>query len=373
MPATATDRRHFLLTLAASGMLLPTLGYAQAAGGRHYLSGRTDDDGRHFLAALDAGGELLFEQPLPGRGHSIAASPDRKRAIAFARRPGRFALVIDLGSGTPLRNVASTDGRHFYGHGVYSPDGRYLFTPENDFPAGRGVIGVRDARDGYRHIGEMDAHGIGPHDLRLLDDGRTLAVAVGGILTHPDMGRHKLNLPTMAPSLAYIDTRDGSLHDEVRLAPELHQLSIRHLDVGAGNLVAAAMQYQGPQGDLVPLVALHRPGGGLVPLEAPEAITRRMRNYCGSVVFDAGKTIVGVTSPRGNISTFWHAIDGRLISYVEVTDGCGIAATGRAGEFLISSGTGAVFTYDVPSGTRTRIDTGAASRGHWDNHMVPVG
>jgi hypothetical protein len=56
------------------------------------------------------------------------------------------------------------------------------------------VIGVRDASAGYRHIGELPSHGIGPHDLALLSDERTLVVANGGIRTHPDRRREELNL-----------------------------------------------------------------------------------------------------------------------------------------------------------------------------------
>ena len=54
----------------------------------------------------------------------------------------------------------------------------------------------------------------GPHEIRLLPQGDTLVVANGGIETHPDSGRSKLNLPTMRPNLAYI-TIDGALKDRV--------------------------------------------------------------------------------------------------------------------------------------------------------------
>src|SRR3546814_20493551 len=84
------------------------------------------------------------------------------------------------------RQLGAPDGRHFYGHAVFDRAERLLYTTENDYEAGRGVIGVWDADAGYARAGELDAHGIGPHDLALGPDGRSLVIANGGLLTHPD-------------------------------------------------------------------------------------------------------------------------------------------------------------------------------------------
>lgn len=202
-----------------------------------FLSARTTFDGAHGFAGFTPDGAAAFEVALPGRGHSSALRPNSLDVVAFARRPGTFLAVIDRRQGRVRQHIDAATGRHFYGHGVFSPDGRLLYTTENAFDQdGRGVIGVYDATDGYRRIGEIDSGEIGPHDLRLLADGRTLVVANGGILTHPDVGRAKLNLATMTPSLAYIDRKTGRLLEEVRLAPNMHQNSIRHLAVTVDDL-----------------------------------------------------------------------------------------------------------------------------------------
>ena len=60
---------------------------------------------------------------------------------------------------------------------------------------------MRDATDDYRQVGELPAHGVGPHEVVLMPDGKTLAVANGGIRTHPDRDRVPLNLDSMQPSL----------------------------------------------------------------------------------------------------------------------------------------------------------------------------
>ena len=287
----AIDRRA-ALGLLAGGLAAPLLprSLRAARAGPLWLSARARGDGGHSVSGFRRSGAPVFDLALPGRGHSFAVSPDGRAAVHFARRPGEFALAIDLARGTVLDRFAPPDNRRFQGHGAFGPDGRLLYASENDFAAARGAIGIYDAAEGYARLGELPSHGIGPHEIVLLPDGNTLAVANGGIATHPDMPRVKLNLPDMAPSLAYVDRRDGALLGKYRLDAALNRLGIRHLAVGRNGAVAVAMQYQGPRGDLVPLVALHR-NGDLQFLNAPEATLRAMRQYCGSVAFDAGGRI----------------------------------------------------------------------------------
>src|SRR3546814_15076240 len=99
------------------------------------------------------------------------------------------------------RQLGAPDGRHFYGHAVFDRAERLLYTTENDYEAGRGVIGVWDADAGYARAGELDAHGIGPHDLALGPDGRSLVIANGGLLTHPASGPPHLTPSTLDPTL----------------------------------------------------------------------------------------------------------------------------------------------------------------------------
>lgn len=374
MPSTEIDRRRLLGLLAGTAVVTPTLAYGRdtlpGQPSALYLSSRGDGRGGFFVSGFRTEGGGRFDLPLPGRGHAVAPRPGQAEAVVFARRPGSFALALDLRSGRLRHSIAAAPGRHFYGHGVFSADGRTLFTSENDYEAGTGVIGIRDAADGYRQIGEIPSHGIGPHDLRLLSDGRTLAVANGGVLTHPDSGRAKLNLPEMSPSLAYVEAASGRLLAEHRLPPALHRLSIRHLAVGPRDEVAIALQYEGPRSDLVPLVALHAGGGEIGLLTAPDRVLRRMRNYCGSAALDSGGEILGASCPRGGIVTFWQLRERRYLGAVELADGCGIAAAEASGAFLLTSGSGEVVLYRPAERSLEPIATGFGGRVQWDNHLT---
>ncbi len=368
----AIDRRTFLALLGATP-LLPNI--AWSATPQLYISAIANKSGSYALAGMTPAGTIVFNTPLPGRGHSAAVSPDGKTAILFARRPGTFAVAFNPADPTAQPVTFTTPpGRHFYGHGVFSRDGTRLYTPENDFENTRGVIGIYDVTNDYARIGEMPSHGVGPHDVHLSADGETLIVANGGIATHPDMPRLKLNLPTMSPSLAYVDRRTGTLRTELRLPAELHQLSIRHLAVSNAGTIAIAMQYQGTKTDQPPLVAIHRPGAAsLEMLDTPPDILRHMNNYCGSVALDASGTVLATTAPRGNLCALWTIADGtHFIGKVDMDDCCGIAATNDAGSFLLTSGKGSVAAIRVKG---TNIETSPlakASATAWDNHLIPA-
>ena len=271
----AIDRRRFLALGAALGLgHIPVAALAAEAeraaeaartGGARYLSARKRG-GRDETALLDESGRDLRVVPMPARGHSFAIDAAGGRAVVFGRQPGFFALGFGLdGAAGPVELDLPQD-RHFFGHGAFFDDGRLLAATENDFDGGRGVLGIYDASAGgaYRRVGEFDCGGIGPHEVLLLPDGKTLCVANGGILTHPDYGKLELNLDTMRPSLAYLDAASGKLLERVELDPALHRLSIRHLAVAADGAVWFGCQYMGPAGDRPALVGRHRRG------QAPE-------------------------------------------------------------------------------------------------------
>ena len=371
---TTHNRRTFLklsaVALACAAVSLVAAGNGPSCRGGRWASCRADEKGRYFLTAFDDGGKVLLDIPLPERGHGVTVHPNGRQCAVFARRPGTFMWVADLDSGEVVHRIESPPDRHFYGHGVFDPAGGFLYVTENDFETERGVIAVYDARGGYRRVGEFPSHGIGPHEVKLLGDGRTLVVANGGILTHPDLGRNKLNLGRMDPSLAYVDTADGRLLDAFRPPAKWHQLSIRHLDVTADDRVLVAMQFEGSADLRPPLVATHRGEEALRLLTAPPEVQDRMRNYCGSVCVDTGNAFFAVSSPRGNLVTLWSTEGGRYLDSIEMTDGCGVAAEKPAGRILVSSGKGSVRRFDLTGRGDASQDLPMELEARWDNHLT---
>ena len=129
------ERRNALLLLAGgtAGSLLPLFrAEATAPAAPLYLGARAAGGG-YRVTGFSADGAPLFDLPLPGRGHSFAVHPGGRCAVHFARRPGRFALVLDLARGAVVREMEAPADRHFYGHGVFSRDRPLLYATENDW------------------------------------------------------------------------------------------------------------------------------------------------------------------------------------------------------------------------------------------------
>ncbi|UWQ40408.1 DUF1513 domain-containing protein [Leisingera aquaemixtae] len=357
-----TTRRGFLAGLMAS--TLTSQASWAGAGSPAFLSAGKDAGGAFLLAGLSDTGGILFRHPLPGRGHAAAAHPVRPEAVAFARRPGRFADVIDCRSGAAIARLEPPAGHHFYGHGTFSPDGRRLFTTENDYENARGVIGVWDAAGGYRRITAFSSGGIGPHDMALRRDAPGMVVANGGIETHPDSGRAKLNLADMRPNLSYLSL-EGELQAQMELPQELRLNSIRHLAVRADGTVGFAMQWQGDPGEQLPAAGLHRPGTAPRLMAEDDVRVLNLNGYGGSAAFSADGSRIGVTSPRGGVLQIMDTVSGALLREIRMRDVCGLAPS--AGGFTASTGTGRLITVsDTGQTVLHRADLA------WDNHLIPL-
>ncbi|WP_299650761.1 DUF1513 domain-containing protein [uncultured Jannaschia sp.] len=350
------SRRHFLAAAAAASIPAPS--WAEA-GAPAFLAAAKRPDGSYALCGLTAAGEIAFRVSLPDRGHAAAAHPTRPVAVAIARRPGRFGLVLDCLTGAVTHRLEPPADRHFYGHGAYLDDGRILVTTENAFATGEGRLGLWDAHRGYRRIGDMPSGGIGSHEVIRLPGTETLAVANGGIRTHPGSDRDKLNLDTMRPNLSYV--RDGAVVETVELDPALRRASIRHIAARPDGLLAMALQWEGDPARIVPLLATHRQGEMPRTHAADEAAQAVLQGYAGSVAISGDGGEIAITGPRGGVAHVYAAEGTVPPRIVHRPDICGTAPAGAGLAF--TDGLGGVLH---PGGA-------ALHRVAWDNHLVAIG
>lgn len=365
------NRRHFLaggaacILAAAAGCSYRPGASASGNPGPALLSAFTDRDGRHHLLAVDNQGRERFRFTVPERCHGGCVRPGHHQAVVFARRPGRHFHVLDPRRGLLLQQVDAGADHHFYGHGVFSRDGRFLYTTANHYPSGDGLVRIYDAHRDYRLHQTLPAGGIGPHELRLHPDGETLVVALGGIRTHPDLDRIKLNLDTMAPALVLLNRHDG--RELGRWQPSHHQLSCRHLDVSPEGLVIAGYQYQGPAWHNPPLLArLDTRRREFRELALPDDQQVSLRHYIASVAVSPDRSLALVTAPRGGQALILDTGSGQLRQRLAIADVAG-ASAGPDGSFLVSSGAGGLFRIRPDSGD---VQTLSQQAGHWDNHLT---
>ncbi|TAX58227.1 DUF1513 domain-containing protein [Rhizobium leguminosarum] len=358
MLSAAIDRRNFVKAagLGFLAALAPRSLMALERTDAVYASGIRAADGSFAVATVTERGEIVDQVTLPARAHGMAFNAATGKTVAFARRPGTYAMIFDpWNKGEPIV-ISSREDRHFYGHGAFSPDGRLLYASENDFDGNRGMIGLYDATDRFTRIGEFETYGIGPHDMTVSDDGRLLIVANGGIETHPDFGRTKLNLGEMQPSLALIDAATGALVEKHVLPAEWSELSTRHVDLDGAGRIWFACQYEGHRKDLPPLVGHFARGEDLSFIDLPEETTRRLANYVGAIAVNRSEGLVGITSPKGGASVTLDAKSGKVLAETTIPDAAGIAPA-KSG-FAVSSYDGDFLS--------TRSDVA------WDQHIVRI-
>ncbi len=337
-----------------------------------FLAARMTRDGRFSAAVLEISAGVLHTVPLPARGHGFAVRPSTRDCVVFARRPGTFALHFNADGRRRAITFNAPADRHFYGHGVFSADGRLLYCTENDFERARGVIGIYDAEAGYRRAGEFDSGGIGPHDLALLPDLRTLVVANGGVATHPASGRLPLNLPTMRSNLAYLDVRHGEVLETYALPGELQPVSIRHLAVARHGQIVVGCQVKAARGRVLPLVGLHRRGEALAALALPEATWRDMRGYVGSICTDRSGRFAAASCPRAGICVMIDLDSRSLMARHRMPLVNGLAQGRDTGRFLMTSGRGRYREVSALSQNGDQVGHGEATTLAWDNHCLAL-
>lgn len=325
------------------------------------VSAMSDNQGNHFAAAVDAHGTLVNKVRLPERGHDALALPTKPgHALIFARRPDRFLLEVDFASGQIVQQINSEPDSHFYGHGALSVDGKYLFTTENAFDQAKGIVVVRDASN-YQVLARYESGGVGPHELKLMPNGKQLVIANGGIETHPDTPRVKLNLRTMQPNLAYLEIASGKVIDSYQ--PQHHQQSLRHLDVDTDGTVYVGVQYQGNKSDLHPLIYGHKGETQLQAFRAPKQQWLSMRQYTASVLVD--NIFVTVSCPRANQVTYWDKKSKRFVGKNEFKDVAGLAKLN--GQAFASNGFGELMHINSSQAIKP---TNHQLR--FDNHMTQI-
>ncbi|HEX4918267.1 MAG TPA: DUF1513 domain-containing protein [Limnobacter sp.] len=251
---------------------------------------------------------------VPTRPHGLMWL-NSETCVVIARRPGDWLMRIHWPSGQHQR-VWLGGEHHLNGHALLAQDGRWLYTSETDLVSGQGMLVQRHAQSlGIEAV--WPTLGQDPHEMIALPAGVAglkqpcVLVANGGIPSHADMGRTKVNLEAMDSSLVAMHP----LHGEVlrQWTVQDRRLSLRHLALHQpSNTVGIAMQAQhhdAAQRHAAPLLALLDASG----LRVVEGTANR-KGYAGDVAatlegFAISCTLndsVCITNPQGQLLEEQH-------------------------------------------------------------------
>jgi hypothetical protein len=295
-----------------------------------------------FFDYLNLGTLEVSRIPVPlALSHSALGHPKRRNRVLVIEKMGEGIAEVDLAGKKFVRRIESGKGRQFYGHGVFSADGKILLTSEIRVGSGAGLIQVRDY-DTMKVIGELPAYGDHPHDMRLMRDGAVLAVTVG----HADglSSVHCIDLRTKQ----LLKTIDGKSRDELlnhlaahedRIAvcinAQLAAADVPHTQADGLHHVAEAAKF-GPARLLLGGLA-----GEAFNAEFPPELFGAMRGQ-RQVCISPQRSVIGVSNNEGSIAAFW-SLDGKFLKSVSVApfQPLGIATTPGEGDFVVflSNGT----------------------------------
>ncbi|WP_239078519.1 MULTISPECIES: DUF1513 domain-containing protein [Deefgea] len=361
-------RRQFLLQLAAlalpNSLSLPVLAASRNSADieQVLLSASWD-------ATADGEAQGVFHSlanstapaiTLPGRGHGIVPLPHelKGQAIIVSRRLGSWLAKVDWREGKLLQLIEAEFDRQFFGHALVTPDGKTLITTENDGETGQGVLGLYSTAT-LKRLGEIPSHGIGPHELIWLEQGKILAVANGGILTLPETGRRKLNVDAMHPTLSLLAWPSGELLNQYALSDPA--LSIRHLALAADGSLGIALQAEYRDRTAhrnAPLLAVLRQGQ-LQLAAQPDGL----QGYAASIAA-VGNTFL-ISALKGNALARWRS-DGTPLAPIAMPRPAGIVSDGQ--QAWVSSESGILAHFEPHSAKLTPLKSVATHR--WDNHLV---
>ena len=367
----AIDRRSFLMGATSVAAVKPTPAYAFfpkcSTDGTELLSAACRYPGNRFACiVMTTSGQIIKKIPLRARGHDVTQHRESGQTVIFARRPGTFAATFNVRTNDEPQVLVTPPDRHFYGHGTFSANGSLLFATENDFANARGKIGIYDATNAFNRIGEFDTFGVGPHDILLHPDNETLVIANGGIETHPDLGRTKLNIPTMSPSLSFIDSKTGDLIAQHNLSPERRHLSLRHIAAEPDGTIWFGGQWEGDlveQSDLIGSVSLDQPPK-IIP--NTELTATNLQGYIASVDITGDGSYLAASAPRAGVIVYLDTSTRKLVRITRMSDGSGVAPL-KENAFAVTSGHGnlKIEKPAIPDSHQKQAKHGFA----FDNHL----
>jgi hypothetical protein len=168
----------------------------------------------------------------------------------------------------------------------------------------------------------------------------------------------------MDPSLAFIDLESGHLLAQQRLAARHHQLSIRHMALGADGSIWFGTQWEGDPLETPSLVGRASLDRGLQLVETPEAALAPMQRYIGAMAASREGSVICASAPRGGLIAYWSAETGRYLGRTSIADCSGVSGKGTE-TFLAANGEGRI----VEAGPASEHELLARPGIAFDNHL----
>jgi hypothetical protein len=303
---------------------------------------------------LSAGRYLLLEQNGP-------------RAVVVSGWPLRVERIIQLES-----------GRYFYGHGVAIVKENLVLTTEieAEYVDRPGWIIFRAISD-LRELGRIPSYGLNPHDICLLADTKTIAVANHGMAISEKWKNLHSNLALIewesgrlvndfqiegegvfASHLAtnqlgdlIISTRKSKLKPDAKSRKARELLSMHSTREEGVRNFSKTVYFE----ETNPYLFLHGTNR-LIPLASPQYGISQMRHSL-STAFDISGQFLAISHIENNLVTVWEKNTQKCVAriYFPGEQAHGIARGRNVAEFFITTTQGRLFRYSHLSDYESKL------------------
>jgi hypothetical protein len=248
----------------------------------------------------------LFKIDVPMFPHVVVQNPLRPNIAIVTSRYANICSLIDLSKRKIIKTISSSPDYLFFGHAVFSSDGRFLITSENQNKLNYGALVFRDLDKDLKVVREIPTGGRFPHDCHFLDDGKTIVVANQHGLYMKDLyikapGSTEW-IPERVGCVSYIDSLSGKIIRQIECGTL--ELAPVHFSIGDNGIlvcIGKSKRYTGLSASFVRVVL---PDGHYEDLPVPSS---QKHLFIGESLSSAiYQDTVAVTLPKSKTLWFWN-------------------------------------------------------------------
>ena len=253
---------------------------------------------------LDTQKQLLVKAPV--MPHSFLVHPTAEKTVVVIEKAGTKAAVCDFQAGKLQKLLQCPKEFEFYGHGVFSGDGKTLYVTRVERSTGIGHLVAFNAKT-YQEQGQVQVAPGGIHDSYLLSDKKTLLITSSGlqVSNYSPQGASVLKPRIEKSSLVHLDLETGKVKSKQFLDDE--DQAIGHFAVTPDEQKIVAITIPFVDGILSNVekgkggIYTAPMGGAFKRVEMPKDVQKKIHGELLSVAIDVEKDRFYATNPNGKM------------------------------------------------------------------------
>lgn len=310
--AAVFTRRHFLAgCIALLGLpLFSAPRWAFAADARRQLIAGVGKS----VCAVDLQSRQVAQVGVDFKPHGYAQNPGAPAQIWAFEKWGRGAAVIDFADGAVTKAFTSPENTQYFGHGLFSRDGKTCFAVREDLTTGLGhCIGFDPVT--YQERFDIQATPGGLHECHLLEDDSFLVASNGAPVFFKD--GILLDTPMVErSSLVHVDPVAGKVIDKKFIADD--DQIIGHFAMSrTGAIIALSSQRRSAQVRHGAIYFGHVAQPTLRRVELPEPLAAKLVGEMLSIAIDETRNLALVTNPGGSSVLFIDSRNGTFLGALD--------------------------------------------------------